>query len=120
MIGKNYLWGSMLSSDEHSIVLTPNPGINGPVGPGWYVHFYDGAPMTVEIRLDLVPMNRSIMVALKYPTDTTFTMQIKDWRDGSPLFPLSFFLSSPLSLRFFSYHNTIYRSLSISSRCGEL
>jgi len=59
--------------------MTPNPGLNGPIGPGWYFHFYAGSPATFKIRVDLIPVNRTVLLALKYPTSTTFAVKSMPW-----------------------------------------
>lgn len=78
-VGWNYLWGSSLGPGEHSTVFSANPGLNGPLGPGWYLHFIWGSPRDMTIRVDLIPPNRSVLLAMKYPPGTTFTLQYKSW-----------------------------------------
>jgi len=76
-IGKVHLFGgSNVPSGERSITFTRNPGITGPVGVGgWYLHFNSGSPKTWTIRPQSVPLGRSIILALKYPAGTTFSVK---------------------------------------------
>jgi hypothetical protein len=60
--------------DMYRSDITQNIGITGVTNHGWYIHLNGGSPKESQIYTKLIPPGTFIIVAMRYPTTTTFTI----------------------------------------------
>ena len=58
------------------MTITKNEGITGVTGnTGWYLRFNQGAPTTTEVWLSQLPIQKYIILAMPYPSGTSFNIR---------------------------------------------
>ena len=77
-VGRISLVGMGQGQEAHSLPLTPNPEITGPVGGlGWYAEIDAGAPVRAVVASIQIPSSSTLMLVLRYPAGTSFTISLR-------------------------------------------
>ena len=64
---------SQFGNSNKRMTVTVNEGITGVTGDtGWYLRFDQGAPTTAEVWISQLPVQKSVILAMPYPSGTTF------------------------------------------------
>ncbi|EGG17944.1 hypothetical protein DFA_08945 [Cavenderia fasciculata] len=83
VVGMSNLFGPGIptTGTRRQSPITNNVGITGVTGMGWYLYVNSGAPTQFQLSTRLVPYGRYIVVAMRYPANTQFSIdQWYQWR----------------------------------------